>query len=214
MNYIYDILLNFNRQLYDFFEWNLNDNIIHVRKIPIYRIDSKALLDFRNHQIQLSHEFLDRIKNKTEIFTNKDVAIIEYATLVTDGSSVMAIKCNHEGCSCEKSFLLIDEDVEVLEVSNRLKENSISYEIIGNETYLPFQTRKVQKMIQFIRNELKKCKCKQAYEKLEYLYFECFGKCEDSIDKIISELYKQMNDENFFMIQKLYDFLKLTSVSK
>ena len=28
MKYIYDIVLNFNKQYFNFFEWNINDNII------------------------------------------------------------------------------------------------------------------------------------------------------------------------------------------
>ena len=34
MNYIYDILLNLNQHAYEFFEWELNDNIVHVKKTP------------------------------------------------------------------------------------------------------------------------------------------------------------------------------------
>ena len=33
MNYIYDIYLNLNKNLYDFYEWNKSDNIIHIKKI-------------------------------------------------------------------------------------------------------------------------------------------------------------------------------------
>ena len=28
MNYIYDIVLNFNKEYYNFFEWNKRDNIV------------------------------------------------------------------------------------------------------------------------------------------------------------------------------------------
>ena len=38
MNYIYDILLNFNDMLYDFYDWNVKDNILHIRKIPLIQI--------------------------------------------------------------------------------------------------------------------------------------------------------------------------------
>ena len=31
MDYIYDIILNFNEEFYDFYEWKNNDNIINVR---------------------------------------------------------------------------------------------------------------------------------------------------------------------------------------
>ena len=33
MNYIYDILLNFKEDLYDFFDWNYSDDIEHIRKM-------------------------------------------------------------------------------------------------------------------------------------------------------------------------------------
>ena len=45
MNYIYDILANFNNIYYDFFDWNESDNIIHIKKVPIVRVDS----DFFNN---------------------------------------------------------------------------------------------------------------------------------------------------------------------
>ena len=32
MNYIYDILANFNEHYYDFYDWNELDNLIHIKK--------------------------------------------------------------------------------------------------------------------------------------------------------------------------------------
>ena len=34
MNFIYDIVLNFNKDYYDFFEWNKKDSVINIKKIP------------------------------------------------------------------------------------------------------------------------------------------------------------------------------------
>ncbi|MCI8485470.1 MAG: DUF3603 family protein [Lachnospiraceae bacterium] len=214
MNYIYDILLNFNRQLYDFFEWNLSDNIIHVRKIPLFRIDSKTLLTIRDNKVKVDSSFLEKIKNKTEIFTNKDVDVIEYASLLTDGSSVIALKLNHDGKSFGKSTLLVDEDSEVLEVSDRIKELNFSYEILESEIYVPLKTRKEQKMEKFVKEELKKSQKQKDFEKLSYLYFEYFGKTEESIEKIIYQFQRQMKYGNYEMTHKLYDFFKLTSAIK
>ncbi len=214
MNYIYDILLNFNRQLYDFFEWNMNDNIIHIRKMPLYRIDSKALLQIHDNKVKVSSEFLNRISHKTEVFSNKDVDTIEYATLLTDGSSVFAVKFNREGESIKKSMLLVDEEIDVLDISNRLKESSIGYEVVEHESSFSFKTRREQKMEKFVLDELYKSRKDQAYEKLQYLYFECFGKSEDSVDKILCQFKHQMQDGDYQMIHKLYDFFKLTFVQK
>lgn len=214
MNYIYDILLNFNRQLYDFFEWNINDNIVHIRKIPLYKVGTKQLLKIRDNRIRFEQEFLDKVKNKAEVFTNKDVEFLEYAFLLTDGSSVLALKCNQNGESIGKSMLLVDEDMEVLDVSKKVKETDIFIEIIAEEKYIPLKTRKEQKMEKFVKDELYKSRKQNANEKLEYLYFECFGKNEHSVDTILNQFYFQMKNGNYSMIQKLYDFFKLTSVQK
>lgn len=214
MNYIYDILLNFNRKLYDFFDWDINDNIIHIRKIPIYRTDSKTLLDFRDFHIKVDHSFLNQIQNRTEIFTSKDVDVMEYATLLTDGSSVLALKFAPDGSCLGKSFLLVDEDEEVLDISKRLKESMIHYEMLKQDSYVPLKSRKEQKMEKFVGDELKKSKKEQAFEKLEYLYFECFGKWEESVDKIMNQFQNQLKKGNYEMTEKLYDFFKLTSALK
>ena len=42
MNYIYDILLNFQNEYYDFFEWNTNDQITHIKKIPIIKVSNEG----------------------------------------------------------------------------------------------------------------------------------------------------------------------------
>ena len=55
MNYIYDILVNFNDgdRLIEFFEWNETDLFEHIKKIPIYRISSKQMQEICNNKICL-----------------------------------------------------------------------------------------------------------------------------------------------------------------
>ena len=62
MNYVYDILLNFNEIGYYFYDWNGNDNILHIRKIPIFKIDSKTLKKVI-HKVLLRKRCLDMNKN-------------------------------------------------------------------------------------------------------------------------------------------------------
>ena len=214
MNYIYDILLNFNRQLYDFFEWDINDNIVHIRKIPLYKVGTKSLLKIRDNKVKFEQDFLDKVKNRTEVFTNKDVDYLEYAFLLTDGSSVLALKCNQNRESIGKSMLLADEDMEVLDVSKKIKEIELTFEIMSEERYIPLKTRKEQKMEKYVKDELYKSQKQNAKEKLEYLYFECFGKNEHSVDTILNQFLFQMKRGNHNMIRKLYDIFKLTSVQK
>ena len=58
MNYIYDILLNFNNYAYDIFEWNKDDKIVHLRKIPLIKLKSNDLFNLVNKKILFDKDFL------------------------------------------------------------------------------------------------------------------------------------------------------------
>ena len=94
MNYIYDILLNWNTILYDFYEWELNDEITHIRKIPIIKVNTTTLFDLTNFKISVSNDFLKNIYHHCEIFTSKSTKQLDYAALFSDGETVLAIKFN------------------------------------------------------------------------------------------------------------------------
>ena len=53
MEYIYDIVLNFNDCYYEFYEWNSKDKIINVKKIPVYRINDIDYLSFKYNIVRL-----------------------------------------------------------------------------------------------------------------------------------------------------------------
>ena len=38
MKYIYDILLNYNERLYEFYEWEDNDYFDYVKKIEVIKV--------------------------------------------------------------------------------------------------------------------------------------------------------------------------------
>ena len=57
MNYIYDVVLNYNENLYEFYDWNLNDDIIHIRRIPLIKIKRKSLLEIIKTKIKFIGSF-------------------------------------------------------------------------------------------------------------------------------------------------------------
>ena len=211
MSFIYDILINFNKQVIDFYDWNLNDNIEHVRKIPLYRIDSQSLLDIKDHVVRVDSTFLERIHHKTEIFHNHDVGKIQYACLFSDGAYVMGVKFNSKGVSVGKSKMLLDEEMEVLDVCERLKESSISYEVLTNDVVCEFLTRKDMKIKNYLISEIEK---NHNCEKLKYIYFDCYGEQEDTVSLIVDRLITSIKDNQSEVIDQLYQFFKLTSAYK
>lgn len=207
MNYIYDIFLNFNTELYDFFDWNSNDNMIHIKKIPIYRVSTKVLNDMRLRQIKIEKNRLEEIENKTELFSRLKNTSLKYAALFTDTEDVLALTFDRQGNSVQRSKLLIDEDIEVLECSSRYKLVNIRYTSKKALHINDLETRRQRNVDQTIFKELSKLYKSKNYETLEYLYYELFNQKERNINIIYSKLKKCIKKYN----KQMTTFLDLIS---
>ena len=161
MNYIYDIYLNFNEILYDFFDWNKNDKLFHIKKIPVFKADEDTIKNLINNTIKISEDILCQIYNRTDVWNMSDK--ITYSSLFTDGNSIIAIEFDKSGKSIRKSYLCIDEELEVLEIVDRLKEREIEYKIVKKEKSL-LKTRKEINEEKFVNHELKNIEDKKLIE--------------------------------------------------
>lgn len=202
MNYIYDIFLNFNDTLYDIYEWNRNDNIIHIRKIPLFKVDKKTMYDFITKKIELSNDFLTKIFKKTEIFGKNKIDNINYSFLISDGIDAVAIKLGNK-----YSRLLIEEEREVIDYVKSIKPITIDYKIIKSNKKTVFKTRNEIKIKEYILKKVNELIKYNDYDKLKYLYLDCFNKnIENDVDKLFL-LELNNNWDNVYM--KLYNLLKL-----
>lgn len=109
MNYIYDILVNFQDRLYDFYEWNVEDEITHIRKIPLFYVPKKVLDDLKFGKIKIEGDFLKQLEQRTEIFTDKNVRGLPYVGLFCDGKEAIVVSFNKKGVSTSKSRLLVED---------------------------------------------------------------------------------------------------------
>lgn len=207
MNYIYDILLNFHETLYDFYDWNLGDNIINIRKIPLIKIPSNQLKEIKENYIQLHPIFLKKIQNKTELFSSKDIKNIEYCCLLSDGTETIAIL--NKNNIMKKSHLLIDEELEVLEIIPKIKEETIDYKIIKQSKTMGFKTRKEVENEKMIQKNLKRLKEADDIQQLKYLYYECFNEKEEDKNKILLRLQYALEKNTNSIIHKLSQFFQL-----
>ena len=203
MNYIYDILLNFNNIPYDIFEWNKDDKILHIRKIPLIKLSTIDLSNLVNKKVIIDKEFLIKIYKRTEQYNKK---VLDYAFLATDGKMVIAFKIEQN--KIKYSQLFLDEEMEVLDFSSNLNVSSIKYQIINDKKIDYLQTRNQQYIKKFIYNQLKKI---NDADKLNFLYLECFNKkSNDTLKDIYYEL--DHNFENVYI--KLYKVLKMTLIKR
>lgn len=205
MNYIYNIYLNLNKTLYDFFDWSKNDKIIHIKKIPIFKINVDNFKNIVNYTIKVDEEFLNYVHNQTETWNSSKN--IEFCALFCDKNNIIAVEFDNNGNSIKKSFLMIEEELEILEDIINIHERNIEFKIIDKTNSL-LKTRKQIKEQIFINKELKNIDT----NKLNYIYFECFNKLEKNYKIKINKL-KNLSI-NSLEYKKLYDILKLTSITK
>lgn len=212
MNFIYDILVNFNeKDIFEFFEWNHQDNIEHLKKIPIFKISTQTLKDFKNNIIKIDKSFLLKIKNKTELFSNN---YIEYASVFTDGCDLIILEFSKSGKSLLKSSMLLDELEDTLIKSEMITQTSIKYDVITNNNKYIFQTRKQKYICEYIKRELKYLSKNKNIKKLKYLYYECYNKKNDNIDYITNRLLNFLKDDFSDKHSSLFDLLKLSNMKK
>ena len=214
MNYIYDILVNFKEEIYDFFDWNYSDDIIHIRKMPIIRVDSKSYYDIKHNYVKLDTDLLVRIKDKTESFDDRRVKIIKYAFLLTNGTEVIAFCLDDDGINQCASNLLVDEELDVLEICERIEEETINFDIMKKKKIDEFITRNDKNIIDYIRQEINQIDKQKDLDKLKYLYYECFESKSNNKNRIIKDINECLNNYDVKKFMKIYDFLKLTSLKK
>ena len=198
MNYIYDIYINLNELLYDFYEWNKSDNIIHIKKIPFFIIDSNTFKYIISNKIKIDSNFLKKINNKTEIWS--PIISIPYCALFCDYNDIIVVQFDKYGYSIKKSFLNIDEENEIIEDIEKNSISNITFKLVGKTNSL-LKTRKQIKIDRFINKELKNIDNKR----LNYICYECLGYISNNINDL-----KKL-DHSSKKYKNLYDILKLTS---
>ncbi len=205
MNYIYDIYLNLNNVLIDFFEWNKCDKLIHIKKIPIIKLHHEDFIKFNSYSTCVNEKFLSDIYNKTELWSTNEK--LDYCVLFCDEENIIAVEFDSKGNSIKKSYLQIDEELEILEIVNKYKEKCIDFNILKKENCI-FKTRKELIDEKFIEKELNNT----DIERLKYIYFECFDKHENNKNVIIKDINKISKTSKAY--KNLYNILKLTQNSK
>lgn len=211
MIYIYDILLNL-RQMdegLEFYEWKEDDLIEHIKKVPLFKVSKTLIEDLFTNKLQLDITILPKIRNKAICYFNGETKQIPYLVLLSDGRKCFAIELDNKGNTLYKSSLLLDEEEEVLEMTEELVEMPIGYKktkIKNNKDQLTRFEKDNQK---FLLRELDKIKNNK--EEINYLYEEYFDNNLTSIDDKFNTLkdnvYIGSNNyikelKSFFLINK------------
>ena len=210
MNYYYDIILNWNdSRAYEFYEWNDTDYLELIKKIPLFKIKHKAFIEILTHNIKLDKEIMDIIQDKTLLSGKNLVSKISYACLITDGKNVLALEFRDDGTGINRSKILIDDEINILEVTYNLKEYNFLYELL-NELDMNNMLRQEREAKHLIMLEVNNLYKNRDEAKLKYLYYEYKKEKIDNIDIIYHNLMEDINSSFNKDILKLYYIIKLS----
>lgn len=190
MNYIYDIILNFNDYYFDFYDWNKTDKITEIRKIPIFKVNNKVFYDLKYNVFKLSNQFINRIKNKCEYYLGRTVKVTT-AFLLTDGVDVIAFLMDKR---IKYSSLQIDEELDILDELT-INEIDFEYKIISSNKINEFKTRTQIINEIDLKERLNNLFKENNESKIKYIYYECFNEKVNDI-KLIKEKLMNFNNLN------------------
>lgn len=207
MKNIYDILVNFKKIPYEFYDWNKEDDVKHVKKMPSIKVSDSALYDIFYNEVKISKNFLDQIKDKTEIFFGRTVKKVKYACVIYNDDVALSILLNDNGEIIGKSKLLFDEEEDVLKDDVPLKE--IDYEVIKKSKKISGLTRRETKIVLLLSKYLDKIHESKKNDEIKYMYFECFNKVEEDNEKAYKNLKNEVLKANLNVIETLKTLIKV-----
>ena len=205
MTYVYDILINLNDHDYKFYEWEETDDIEYLKKGVLLKVSDYIYKKLLSNNIVVGNKLLETIKDKTCVLKNKRVENITYMSLFTNGKDVIGLTFSKEGNIFEMTRLTIQDEVEILEMSRDLKYTKVDYKKISNHKYnISFISRKEKNDIKHILNGLSRIK--EEKEKIEYLYFEWFGKKSEincAYTELINDIKNNYNESRISFMNLL-----------
>ena len=206
MHYYYDLLVNLDTELWEFYEWKEDDSLVKIKKIPFIRVSEKDIYKFFAYQIQLEKEFFQKYENKV-IWKNKK----EKSTCILFSSTKHAIvlEFDESGKSIFRSQLLVEDENNCNEVAHSLEKTEVFYKTLEK---LPIRHyfRQEEEEKHLILVELDTIKETKNSKKCSYLYYEYFGILEKDLGKMLADFEVELKKEYNSKIHKIVKLIRLS----
>ena len=186
MIYYYDLYLNFQENNTFFYDWEKDDNIEYYKKLPLFQVSTEVFEDILNNQIMVEKNFLDLIKTKTK--SNN----YEYIALFGDKNSVIALEFDENGLNIDRSFLNLDDELNIIEIMYTVPTQKLIYREIKKIAYNE-SLRAEDRIKHVIKTEIESLNNKKEYFKLEYLFVEWFNTFPQNKESMIEIMKEKLN---------------------
>lgn len=180
MQYYYDVLGNFSEYILKFYEWESNDDIVNIKKIPFIKISKEDMRVLLSYSVILEMDNI--IKN------SKDKA--NYL-LFSTGCDALMVELNQEGKIIYYSSLLIEDELEVNELAHSMNTIKLKFKVLDKIKSLS-DYRQGEKAKNLIFHELKKIRDNDNKDECLYYYYEWFHVSTDDYDKAIKKMFLEI----------------------
>lgn len=205
MNYYYDLVLNFNETAFMFYEWNENDVIEFIKKIPLFSVNNKVLKDLIYNEIVVDKEFLNLIEDKCELKNGT----LKYVALFASKNGAIALEFNNDGKSISRSFLQVDDEIGVTEMLYTTPLFKFDY-TLGQKIKINKNLRIEEDIKKFIELEIDSLYKKGNFDKLKYLYNEWFLKDSDDLNIIYKDMKEKLKGDLTDKEMNIYNLIRLS----
>ena len=192
MDYIYDIVLNFQNNYYEFYEWKTTDKIINVKKILVYLVSNQDYLNLKYNEVILDRK---NIPKQIKMF------------LVTNGIEVMGLLLDVDGKIIKRSSLLLDEADDILEDKDTIKHLPLKYIKNKEKSHITYN-RLLEEKINFIQKYFSNIDIQRDEYLLKYIYYDIYNQEEDNINKVYKQLKELIKND----INTIYKSIKKVSI--
>lgn len=206
MTYIYDLFINLNNEYYEFFEWNKKDIIIHVKKMPLVKIDTFFLKAIIKNKVTLEKKFVDKYLKKAELYnsnTKKNYVVF------SDSKTVCVVNFDDNGNILQKSSLIFEDEENVLKNTYKEKKSNFLFSITKTSTCDKL-TRNEKDKKNFLIKNIKNI----SLNKLKFLYYDCFNKKSDNKNLIKEKILIEIENNNQDIWAKCFNLFSLIYQNK
>ena len=181
MQYYYDVLGNFSEYILKFYEWESDDDIVNIKKIPFIKISKEDMRVLLSYSVILEMESIVRnSKDKTNYL------------LFSTGCDALMVELNQEGKIIYYSSLLIEDELEVNELAHNMNTIKLKFKVLDKIKSLS-DYRQGEKAKNLIVHELKKIRDNDNKDECLYYYYEWFHVSTDDYDKAIKKMFLEIN---------------------
>ena len=180
MQYYYDVLGNFSEYILKFYEWESDDDIVNIKKIPFIKISKEDMRVLLSYSVILEMESIVRnSKDKTNYL------------LFSTGCDALMVELNQEGKIIYYSSLLIEDELEVNELAHNMNTTKLKFKVLDKIKNLS-DYRQGEKAKNLIVHELKKFRDNDNKDECLYYYYEWFHVSTDDYDKAIKKMFLEI----------------------